>query len=404
MTSISDDIKFIDANFKTITRIARETFDELIAILIATLAGVLREYDISGAKLILPESEWCIQPENIIPEILAAPGIAAVPAGIRPRPPPPAAGIPAGAPPVLPAGPLNAADINNANVQLNFYNAAKLAEKEANSICIKYATTMAYIRTAILNTAYEIDSTAYSILIRNRITNLPDRQGIPVTQIFENIWEYYGTPDEIAKSAWETVFDNPRDIEEPFMTFLSKWTISQTRLNQANRLCTDRFLLQKFKLATAHDPRVCIFMMELRRLYPGDQTWNQLLHLAAEQEANLDGEVRAAAQAFTATTGSTIVPICATATAGGAANTAAGAAANPAAGGAAATGTTMKYCFIHGKRSHHPSSQCKMINLNDRAYPYSTTNLAIFTTAEQVRKAKLVNSANTEVKGIGKGK
>ena len=45
-----------------------------------------------------------------------------------------------------------------------------------------------------------------------------------------------------------------------------------------------------------------------------------------------------------------------------------------------------------------------MIEINLRAYPYDTTNMTTFDTAEQVKKAKLTTSAATEVKGIGKGK
>ena len=85
----------------------------------------------------------------------------------------------------------------------------------------------------------------------------------------------------------------------------------------------------------------------------------------------------------------------------------------PAAGGAAAvdsvpaTATTKKatkYCFIHGKWSHHTSEQCKMVKINLRSYPYDTTDTTTFETAEQIKKAKLTTSSATEVKGIGKGK
>ena len=110
MTSITDEQKFIDANFTTINHFRRATFDEMAAILISTLSGILLNFDVSAAKFALPDAIWEIQPENI----LAGP-----PEAIRPRPNPPTPGIPAGPPPVLPIGPINAADINIANMNLN---------------------------------------------------------------------------------------------------------------------------------------------------------------------------------------------------------------------------------------------------------------------------------------------
>ena len=102
MTTITDEQKFIDSNFVTITNFKRSTFDELSAIVILTLSGVLLNFDPSGAKFALPDAEWENQPENI----LVGP-----PAAIRPRPNAPIPGVPAGPPPVLPIGPLNAAEI-----------------------------------------------------------------------------------------------------------------------------------------------------------------------------------------------------------------------------------------------------------------------------------------------------
>jgi hypothetical protein len=224
---------------------------------------------------------------------------------------------------------------------------------------------------------------------------LPDRIGIPLDQILANLYDHYGTPDEAAKTEWELVFDTPREMKEPILNYISRWTTSQTRLNNANRPCTNHFLLSKFKLATAHDPRVRTFIAELKRLYPGDQTWDQLIDLANEQEANLDGDSDDVRQAFAANSiGPASVPA-----AGGAAT-----AATTVATTAATTKKTNKYCFIHGKRSHHTSAQCKMIELTLRAYPYDANNMTTFDTAEQVKKAKLTTSAATEVKGIGKGK
>ena len=123
MTSINDEQKFIDANFVTINNFKRSTFDELSAIVISTLSGILLNFDSLGAKFALPYSEWHQQPENI----LAVP-----PASIRQRPDPPIPGQPAGPPPVLPVGPLNAADINIANMNLNYHNVAVNRDIAAN--------------------------------------------------------------------------------------------------------------------------------------------------------------------------------------------------------------------------------------------------------------------------------
>jgi len=104
----------------------------------------------------------------------------------------------------------------------------------------------------------------------------------------------------------ETIFDIPRETNESIMNFLSHWTTSKPRLNNANRPCTNHFLISKFKLATTHDPRAKLFITELKRRYPGNQTWKQLLHLAREQEPNLDGVLDDMRQAISA---STILPI-----------------------------------------------------------------------------------------------
>ena len=381
MTSITDEQKFIDANFTTISHFKRATFDEMAAIIISTLSGILLNFDVSGAKFALPDAIWEIQPENI----LAGP-----PEAIRPRPDPPIPGIPAGPPPVLPIGPINAADINIANMNLNYHNAAVNREMAANLLCTKHSAIVQYVKSALLSKAFAVDQEAYAILIRNRITNLPDRLGIPLDQILANLWDHYGTPDDAAKTEWEAVFDIPRNISEPILNYISRWTTSQKRLNDAERPCTNHFLITKFKMATTHDPRGRVFMAKFNDVYPVNQTWDQLLNLATEQEANLDrdsDEVRQAFQASMVTTAS--VP-----TAGGTA---------AAASVPTAAKKVTKYCFIHGKRSHHTSAQCKMIEINLRAYPYDATNTKTFDTAEQVKKAKLTTSATTEIKGIGKG-
>ena len=48
MTGIKDEQKFIDANFLIIKNFNRATFDELAAIVISTLAGILLNFDPSG--------------------------------------------------------------------------------------------------------------------------------------------------------------------------------------------------------------------------------------------------------------------------------------------------------------------------------------------------------------------
>jgi len=55
-------------------------------------------------------------------------------------------------------------------------------------------------------------------------------------------------------------------------------------------------------LALAHDPRARSFIAELKRLYPGDETWKQLINLAGEQETNLDGDCDEVRRAFAAYT------------------------------------------------------------------------------------------------------
>jgi len=251
MTSISDERKFIDANIITIKHFKRSTFDEMSAIVISTLFGVLLNFDVSGAKFALPDEQWNSQTENI----LVGP-----PARIRPRLNPPIPGIPARPPPVLSVGPLNAADINIANMNLNYHTAAVIRELAANLLCTKYSSILQYKKSALLSRAFTIDQEAYSILIKNRITNLPDRLGIPLDQILANLWDHYGIPDEAAKIKWELVFDTPREMKEPILNYISRWTTSQTQLNNANRPCANHFLITKFKMTRYHDPRERVFI------------------------------------------------------------------------------------------------------------------------------------------------
>jgi len=63
-----------------------------------------------------------------------------------------------------------------------------------------------------------------------------------------------------------------------------------------------------------------------------------------------------------------------------------------------------KYCFIHGKRSHHSSAHFLMIKINLRTYPYSPINLTTFETTDQFNKVKVTTSSPIKVKGIGKEK
>ena len=98
------------------------------------------------------------------------------PTVIRPRPDPPLPGIPAGPPPVLPVGALPAADINIANMQLNYHKVAVNRDNAANLLCAKHS--------ALGNHA--IRQKGRAILIRNRV-NLLDRIGIPMNQVLANL-------------------------------------------------------------------------------------------------------------------------------------------------------------------------------------------------------------------------
>ena len=181
-------------------------------------------------------------------------------------------------------------------------------------------------------------------------------------------------------------------MKEPILNYLSLWTMPQTCSNNADHPCTNHYLLTKFKMATAHDPRAGSFIAEWRRLYPGDQPWDHLLNLAAEQGANLDGDSDEVRQAFVASS----ISVATILAAGGAAP----AAIVPT---AATTGKRKptRYCFIRGTKLHHSSPQCKMVEINRNAFPYSPTNLQPFETTGQVKKAKLTRNSATKVNGIG---
>ena len=149
-------------------------------------------------------------------------------------------------------------------------------------------------------------------------------------------------------------------------------------------------------MATAHDLRGRVFMAKFNDVYPVNQTWEQLINLATEQEANLDRDSEEVRQAFTANS-------IATASVPAAGGASAAASSVPTTATTVTTTKVKKYCFIHGKRSSHTSAKCKMVDINLRAYPYDASNTKTFDTADQVKKAKLTTSPATEVKGIGKG-
>ena len=58
--------KLLIANFSTIDHFKRSTFDEMLAIVISTLFGVLLNFDVSRAKFVFSDEEWNNQPENTL--------------------------------------------------------------------------------------------------------------------------------------------------------------------------------------------------------------------------------------------------------------------------------------------------------------------------------------------------
>ena len=181
---------------------------------------------------------------------------------------------------------------------MNCYTAAANRGREENSLCTKYTSIVQYIKTALVGRAFAIDEEAHAILVRNRVTNLPDRIGVPLDQVLANLWDHYGTLDEAAESKWKTVFDTPRNINDPMLNFLSRWTSYINILNNVDMPCTNHYLISKFKMATPQDLRIITFITELKRLHPGTQAWDQLMDLATGKEANLDGNSGDVCQAF----------------------------------------------------------------------------------------------------------
>jgi len=170
-------------------------------------------------------------------------------------------------------------------MQLKYHNAAKNRATAANLLGTKYFAIL-HVELALLSRAFAIDQEAHAILIRNRITILPDRTDILLDQVLANLWGHYGIADKEATTEWETFFDTPRELNNQIMNFFSPRTISQIRFNNADRPFTNHYRISIFKMDSLHDPPVKLFMAKLKQLYPGDQISDQLLDLAGEQ--NLD--------------------------------------------------------------------------------------------------------------------
>jgi len=93
-------------------------------------------------------------------------------------------------------------------------------------------------------------------------------------------------PEEAAKITWETLFDTPCELTDPIMNFLSRSTMSQTRLNNALH---QSYLNFKIKIGHSSLSSSQDFHYRIKKTFcPGDQSWDQLLDLAGEQEANLN--------------------------------------------------------------------------------------------------------------------
>jgi hypothetical protein len=382
MTSYSDDTKFFIAILETITQFDKATYDETMSSIVTALGGIFTDYDISGMKNVLPLDIWNRQQENM----LAA-------GGNRPKPPIPAPGIPAGPEPIEPIPPVTQAEMNLANMQLTYYNARATACAKANRELQRYHASQSSFKMALLNRTLAIgDTTTHTIITNNRVTNVPDNT-ISLEDVMLNFTEHFSIPNEAAKDMWQSTFEKQRTLDKPFKEFISTWTVARTKLNATDRVCTDYDLMLKFTAATAHDPRVREFMVELRRTYPGTQTWAQMMALATIQDANLDGDIKLVQSAMATTT---TTPT----TAGG------GGATVATKTGGGATSAARTYCFIHGsfpQSKGHNSDVCKMIKLHAKAYPYDLSKTETFTTNAQVDQAKLAKSPKFEVAGIGKG-
>jgi len=388
MTSHADDTSFIQANFETISRFGKDNYQENMDLIVTTLEGTNPDFDESGMKSLLPNEIWNIQPENQLAN-----------GAIRGKPMDPAPGIPPGPSPIEPAPPLTAAEMNYSALCLNHYQARIAANSKANGNVQRHRAAKTIIKMTLINRTIALgDQTAHALLTNDRATNQPNPR-ISAEDLLQNFYDGYSVPNDAAKDVWAATFDQPRNMDQPFKEYISRWTVSRAKLNSTDRICTDYDIMRKFIIATEHDPRVKEFMVELRRLHPGtSQTWAQMMALATIQDANLDADIKLVHSAMV---GTTTIPIP-TINVGGSA----GPATIPSAGAATATkkpsGAGKAYCFIHGTK-FHASDKCKMIAINERAYPYDPTNLIKFTTSNQVDQAKLSKSAKFEVAGIGKG-
>jgi hypothetical protein len=228
----SDQFKLISENIKSITKIDRTTFDVIQSTYVACLGGVLQDFDPSGAKFVFPDQIWNTCPENILA------------AGIRPRPIPPAIGIAAGPPPAIYAGPgpITKAIMDASAYEHMVYNAAVIRENNSNAKLIQYNAVLSFAKTAILNNALNINPTAYAIMILNPVTGLSDNT-IDLSQIFENLINYYSNADIESIASWKSTFNTPRTSTKPIMEFLSEWNLARTRLERKGRVCPYHDLL-----------------------------------------------------------------------------------------------------------------------------------------------------------------
>jgi len=381
MTTHTDDTKLFRQVLETIKKFSKENYGETIASITTGLGGIFTDFDNSGMKSILPDQIWDNLPENNDGA-----------GGILPKPGAPLPGVPAGPTPIEPAAPIAAADIHYAAMQLNYHQMRKELFSSQQKMVNRYQATKTMIKITILHRIIELnDNTTHTILITNRITNIPD-PNISVEHLLQNFVEQFSIPNDAAKDVWQATFDIPRSLTQPFREFTATWTTVITKLNSTDRICTSYELMKKFAIATSHDPRVVQFMIELKNQHPGTtQTWAQMMALATIQEGNLDADLNLVQSAMV---GTKTTPV-ATTNVGGSA--------------AAATQTTKKtsgagtaYCFIHGTK-FHTSDKCKRIKINERAYPFDPVKSETFTTVAQVNQAKLAKSAKFEVAGIGKG-
>ena len=277
----------------------------------------------------------------------------------------PAPRIPPGQIPTEPAPSLTAAEMNYSTLCLNHYQARVAACSKANGNVQRHHAAKTIIKMTLINRTIALgDQTAHVILTNDRAINQPNPR-ISAEDLLQNFYDGYSVPNDAAKDVWASTFDQPRSVVQPFKEYISRWTVARAKLNSTDKICTDYNIIRKFIIATEHDPCVKEFMVELRRLHPGiSQTWEQMMALAAIQDANLDADIKLGHSAMVGTT--TTIPIP-TINVGGSAGIATPTTKKP-------SGAGKTYCFIHGTK-FHSSEKCKMIAMNERAYPYDSTNL-----------------------------